>query len=410
MADFALKMDRVYKKFTRSERHDSLRDLLPALLKGSLKRVTSPTQLRKEEFWALHDVSFEIPKGQAVGIIGHNGAGKSTMLKHLSGLMKPTLGKIEVHGRLSALIEVGAGFHQDLTGRENVYLNGVILGMSREEVRRKFDEIVAFAELTEFIDMPVKRYSSGMYARLGFSVAAHLEPDILIVDEVLSVGDMVFQNKSFEKMRSVMRGGTTVIFVSHNLKAVADLCERSLFLQRGRLIQDGPTTEVIQHYMEAMQGTRADVSDREVVVERVVVRDQRGPRADFDAGEKAWIDVTVRAIRASRRVAVVLMVFDQRYYEIFNTSTERLGEQPVDMQPGEERTVTFEVSLHLAAGSFHVGISLYRYDISHLYDQLVPASTVLIRSPADVKGAVNLYPSVIEQPASATRALLDRAG
>src|SRR5689334_17224375 len=226
MSDVALSMDHVYKKFSRGERHDSLRDLLPALARGALRRAVRPFELKKEEFWALNDVSFEIRRGEAVGIIGHNGAGKSTMLKHLSGIMKPTSGRISVNGRLSALIEVGAGFHPDLTGRDNVYLNGVILGMSRTEVRRKFDEIVDFSGMKDFIDMPVKRYSSGMYARLGFAVAAHLEPDILIIDEVLSVGDYLFQAKGVAKMKSIAANGSTVIFVSHNLGAVADLCPR----------------------------------------------------------------------------------------------------------------------------------------------------------------------------------------
>ena len=187
----ALRMEHVYKKFKRGERHDSLRDLIPALFRRAVSKVAMVPELKEQEFWALRDVYFDIAKGEAVGIIGHNGAGKSTMLKHLAGIMRPTRGESRSNGRLSALIEVGAGFHQDLTGRENVFLNGVILGMSRAEIARKFDEIVEFSGLADFIDTPVKRYSSGMFARLGFSVAAHLDPDILIIDEVLSVGDFV---------------------------------------------------------------------------------------------------------------------------------------------------------------------------------------------------------------------------
>src|SRR5690606_16154390 len=223
MSSVALSMSHVYKKFLKGERHDSLRDLIPALAKRTLRLRRDPLALQKQEFWALQDISFEIGRGEAVAFIGNNGAGKSTLLKLLSGILTPTLGTLTVNGRLSALIEVGAGFHQDLTGRENVFLNGVILGMKRQEIRRKFDEIVEFAGLEQFIDTPVKRYSSGMYARLGFSVAAHLEPDILVIDEVLSVGDYAFQMKSLDKMRSVLKSGATVIFVSHNLRAVADL-------------------------------------------------------------------------------------------------------------------------------------------------------------------------------------------
>src|SRR3954467_5331388 len=229
MSEYSLRLDHVYKRFRRGEKHDSLRDLIPSLV----RRAVNPDReraLAPEEFWVLNHISFDLKRGETLGVIGHNGAGKSTMLKHLSGIMEPTRGKIEVNGRLSALIEVGAGFHPDLTGRENVYLNGVILGMSRAEVKRKFDEIVEFAGLEEFIDTPVKRYSSGMFARLGFSVAAHLDPDILLVDEVLSVGDYSFQRKCVERMTQVIENGTTVVFISHNLRAIGNLCARSLLL------------------------------------------------------------------------------------------------------------------------------------------------------------------------------------
>ncbi|HEY9229824.1 MAG TPA: ABC transporter ATP-binding protein, partial [Gemmatimonadaceae bacterium] len=224
-SDAVLAMDHVSKKFRRGEIYDSLRDLIPAMVSKVGKR-RSPSELGKKEFWALQDVSFEVMRGEAFGIVGSNGAGKSTILKLLSGIMKPTRGTITVRGRLSALIEVGAGFHQDLTGRENIFLNGSILGMTKEEIRRKFDDIVEFAGLRDFIDTPVKRYSSGMYARLGFSVAAHVEPDLLIVDEVLSVGDYLFQQKCIDRMTGILKGGTTVLFVSHNLHAVTDLCQR----------------------------------------------------------------------------------------------------------------------------------------------------------------------------------------
>src|ERR1700730_4031283 len=206
MSDVALRMEHVYKKFRKGEMYNSLRDLLPALT-GRMFQQRELRENDQREFWALQDLSFEVMQGEAFGIIGHNGAGKSTALKMLSRVMKPTKGRMVVNGRLSALIEVGAGFHQDLTGRENIFLNGVILGMSRAEIRRKFDEIVEFSGLTEFIDTPVKRYSSGMHARLGFSVAAHLEPDILVIDEVLSVGDFAFQRKGLEKMRAIAKSG-----------------------------------------------------------------------------------------------------------------------------------------------------------------------------------------------------------
>src|SRR6202045_1411143 len=198
MSEIALEFDGVWKKFKKGEIYDSLRDLIPALMKGLFS--SDDSELHKREFWALQDINFQVRRGEAFAIIGANGAGKSTALKLLSRILRPNRGHIIAHGRLSALIEVGAGFHPALTGRENVYLNGCILGMKRQEIARKFDEIVEFAGIAEFIDTPVKRYSSGMYARLGFAVAAHVDPDILVVDEVLSVGDIVFQNRCLEKM------------------------------------------------------------------------------------------------------------------------------------------------------------------------------------------------------------------
>lgn len=204
-----------------------------------------------EEFKALNDVSFSITRGEIVGVIGHNGAGKSTLLKVLSRITEPTRGRVEITGRVSSLLEVGTGFHPELTGRENIYLNGAILGMSRAEIRSKFDEIVEFAGVAKFLDTPVKRYSSGMYVRLAFSVAAHLEPEIMIVDEVLAVGDQEFQNKCLGKMRDVASSGRTVLFVSHNLHSVASLCTRVIAMSGGQIIDDGEPSAVIEKYLLA---------------------------------------------------------------------------------------------------------------------------------------------------------------
>jgi lipopolysaccharide transport system ATP-binding protein len=252
MSDIALQFNHVWKKFKKGERFDSLRDLIPSMA----KRIFSGNHggdLQEKEFWALKDLSFEVKKGEALGIIGPNGAGKSTILKLLSGILKPNKGNMKVKGRLSALIEVGAGFHYDLTGRENIYLNGAILGMTRKEVDNKFDEIVDFSGLHDFIDTPVKRYSSGMYARLGFSVAAHLDPDVLLVDEVLSVGDLAFQSKCIEKMQSFIKRGTTIIFVSHNLEAVRRLCPNAIFLDKGIIGSAGSSREAIEYYLKSVQ-------------------------------------------------------------------------------------------------------------------------------------------------------------
>jgi lipopolysaccharide transport system ATP-binding protein len=204
---------------------------------------------RSEDFWALRDVSFEVRQGEVVGIIGRNGAGKSTLLKILSRITEPTTGEVHLHGRVASLLEVGTGFHPELTGRENVFLNGAILGMHRAEIKRKFDEIVAFAEVEKFLDTPVKRYSSGMYVRLAFAVAAHLEPEILIVDEVLAVGDAQFQKKCLGKMQDVAKGGRTVLFVSHNMGVVTSLCPKAMWLNKGALQRTGASRDIVNEYL-----------------------------------------------------------------------------------------------------------------------------------------------------------------
>ena len=226
------------------------RGSLTGALRATAGRLLARASRRPPKtLWALRDVSFRVEPGEVVGVVGRNGAGKSTLLKILSRVVRPTAGEVDIYGRVGSLLEIGTGFHPDLTGRENVYLNGAIIGMRRQEVRRKFDEIVAFAELEEFLDTPVKFYSSGMYVRLAFSVAAHLEPEILIMDEVLAVGDMAFQQKCLEKMKEVGREGRTVFFVSHDLSSVRRLCGRALLLDAGRLVEEGTAGEVADNYL-----------------------------------------------------------------------------------------------------------------------------------------------------------------
>ena len=248
-------------------RYVALRDVLAEKARSLLRAPfawrqgnTSPLPAPRsssENFWALKGVSFEVKRGECVGIIGRNGAGKSTLLKILSRITEPTEGRVTLDGRVASLLKVGTGFHPELTGRENVYLNGAILGMTRAEIRKKFDEIVAFAEVEKFLDTPVKRYSSGMYMRLAFSIAAHLNPDILIVDEVLAVGDAAFQKKCLGKMEQVGHEGRTVLFVSHNMPTITRLCQRAILLQVGRMVNDGPAHEVTAIYLNSGQGTTA---------------------------------------------------------------------------------------------------------------------------------------------------------
>lgn len=233
----------------------SLRESLTRLVRSPLKVLRGDSE---ETVWALRDVGFSVLPGEVLGIIGRNGAGKSTLLKVLSRITEPTTGRIELYGRVGSLLEVGTGFHPELTGRENIFLNGAIIGMSRQEIERKFDEIVAFSELERFLDTPVKRYSSGMYMRLGFAVAAHLEPEILMVDEVLAVGDAQFQKKCLGKMGDVARLGRTVLFVSHNMAAVQSLCDRVLWLEQGSIIAEGSPEEVIGSYLKSAFSTELE--------------------------------------------------------------------------------------------------------------------------------------------------------
>lgn len=257
MSDTVIRVENLSKKYIlgqqKQERYTALRDVLANTVKSVGRQVLNPFSKKApkpatEEFWALKDVSFEIKQGDRVGIIGRNGAGKSTLLKVLSRITEPTTGRISIKGRVASLLEVGTGFHPELTGRENIYLNGSILGMSKFEIKKKFDEIVAFAEVEKFLDTPVKRYSSGMYVRLAFAVAAYLEPEILIVDEVLAVGDAQFQKKCLGKMGKVATEGRTVIFVSHNMSAIRTLCSTALMLDKGKVICSGGTNQCIASY------------------------------------------------------------------------------------------------------------------------------------------------------------------
>lgn len=258
MNDIAIRVENISKSYrigTAPERYRTLRDTITCAGRHLAERLTAgqgnPDDSSHSTIWALKDVSFDVRRGQVLGIVGRNGAGKSTLLKILSRVTEPSTGQAEIHGRVGSLLEVGTGFHPELTGRENIYLNGAILGMKRTEIERKFEEIVEFSEVGQFIDTPVKRYSSGMYLRLAFAVAAHLEPEILVVDEVLAVGDAEFQRKCLGKMSDVAQAGRTVLFVSHNMSAILRLTEETLVLEKGRLAYRAPTPEAVDYYMAA---------------------------------------------------------------------------------------------------------------------------------------------------------------
>lgn len=265
MSDVVLRAERLSKMYhigRREERPDSLREAVVAGFKvpwQRLRRGGAASDRDEDVIWALKDVSFEVERGEVLGVIGRNGAGKSTLLKILSQITEPTRGRAEIHGRVGSLLEVGTGFHQELTGRENVYLSGAVLGMTRSEIEQKFDEIVAYSGVEKFIDTPIKRFSIGMKVRLGFAVAAHLEPEIMLIDEVLAVGDASFQKKCIGKMSSISREGRTILFVSHDMTAIQSLCTRCLLIDRGQVLFDGSSGEAVKRYLQA-QAKRGEVT------------------------------------------------------------------------------------------------------------------------------------------------------
>jgi lipopolysaccharide transport system ATP-binding protein len=319
MGSLAIRVDGLSKRYrigSSSGGYTTLREALQRLLSAPFSRNARRSGSAPDEIWAVRDVSFEVPRGQVLGIIGRNGAGKSTLLKILSRITEPTSGEALLWGRVGALLEVGTGFHPELTGRENIYLSGAILGMKRTEIQANFDAIVAFAEVERFLDTQVKHYSSGMFTRLAFAVAAHLQTEILIVDEVLAVGDAAFQRKCLDKMQDVGRAGRTVLFVSHNLPAVTRLCERALLLEQGRVVADGPPHEVAGKYLHADEGgTGARVwhdaasapGDQVARLESVKVKDQRGQVVDaIDIREPFGVEVCYSNLTGSARVTAIL--------------------------------------------------------------------------------------------------------
>jgi ABC-type polysaccharide/polyol phosphate transport system ATPase subunit len=320
--------------------------------------------------WALKDVSFEVECSEVVGIIGHNGAGKSTLLKVLSRITEPTEGYADIHGRVGSLLEVGTGFHPELTGRENIYLNGAILGMRRKEVERKFDEIVAFAEVEKFLDTPVKRYSSGMYMRLAFAVAANLDPDILVVDEVLAVGDVAFQKKCLGRMREVASHGRTVLFVSHNMEAVRRLCTRCILLSRGRITEDGDPGEVIERYFRPVGAGRKTeptyVASSDVKSLTVEVDGRPADEAVWRTACPLRITIGVELKEPGSCPRVDIAFFRPDHLKVFSIN----GDRQIDLSGTDARhSWSLEFTIRdagLAAQSLYMDVGVRRHDERYL--------------------------------------------
>lgn len=365
----AIVIDNLSKRYrigARVEREDSLRDQIPATLKrvarGQVRRI------RREFMWALSDVSLEVEEGEVLGVVGRNGAGKTTLLKVLSRITAPTSGSADLYGRVGSLLEVGTGFHGDLSGRDNVYMNGSILGMRRAEIARKFDEIVEFSGVEKFIDTPVKRYSSGMAVRLAFAVAAHLDTDILLVDEVLSVGDFEFQQKSMGAMRAAAGSGRTVVFVSHNMPAVGELCTRAVLLDHGRVIGEGVVDQVVRQYLrlgEAQQGSISESShvtgSGELFLRRVVLLDDEGePVSQLGFGEPVRLRITAEVIHAVHDAAFEIGISTMSGVRLVTVTTVDGGKPPLRLEPGWCE-FDVEVETSLLPHEYSLDLSVHHY-------------------------------------------------
>jgi lipopolysaccharide transport system ATP-binding protein len=381
MSEIAIRVQNLSKQYkigVAKRPHDTLRDHVAEWAKSLLyrngrtpmsdtSRSAVTGQLSPDDYiLALKDVSFDVEEGEIVGIIGRNGAGKSTLLKILSRITDPTGGRAELYGRVGSLLEVGTGFHPELTGRENIYLNGSVLGMSKAEITKKFDEIVAFAEVERFIDTPVKRYSSGMYVRLAFAVAAHLEPEILIVDEVLAVGDTSFQRKCLGKMGDVARHGRTILFVSHNMGAVQALCNRGLFIKLGQLAFDGPVDEAARVYLQGLSSSaedpfaqnpeRSGTGSVRLIAARLLDSTNE-PSAYTVAGEKSSLEFTYKNADSVRRVKVIATVFNYLGIPVSNFDMELTNFLVHDL--GDEGKFLCHIpSLPLPPGEYRVAVAL----------------------------------------------------
>ena len=383
MSDTVIRVENLGKKYVLTHQQEgrskykALRDVIADGAKSLGKKLLKPGKEAfnpaHEEFWALQDVSFEIKQGNSVGIIGRNGAGKSTLLKILSRITEPTKGQISIKGRVASLLEVGTGFHPELTGRENIYLNGAILGMSKVEIERNFDEIVAFAEVEKFLDTPVKRYSSGMYVRLAFAVAAHLEPEILIVDEVLAVGDLNFQKKCLGKMENVASEGRTVLFVSHNMAAVRKLCSHAILLDKGTVKTQGDVHGVLKTYIEGADSTHfvydlRPPKDKDVpgYAYKLTVEDEHGhPVSSIPVGKPWQVRVNFTTTRKIEHFVIALGLMSSD-----DVPLKTSWSQPYSISAGEYQAVFREDIIILGTGRYSliVGLSQAHHTFHYIPD------------------------------------------
>jgi lipopolysaccharide transport system ATP-binding protein len=387
MSEIAIKVQHLGKQYRlggKQASYSTFRETLVNAAANPLLWLKGERKTDQNTFWALDDVSFEVNQGDAIGIIGRNGAGKSTLLKILSRITSPTRGRVDIYGRVGTLLEVGTGFHPELSGRENIYLNGAILGMSRIEIARKFDEIVAFSEIERFLDTPVKHYSSGMYVRLAFAVAAHLEPEILVVDEVLAVGDAAFQKKCLGKMGDVAHEGRTVLFVSHNMTAIQNLCKNCIFIDKGKINTIGPTEGIVKQYLLGISNDNhhksetnpgiVNLNDRinhyrpgEIIINKISLLDTNGEFRDiFQMGQKMVIRVDIQNLGEFRDSMIGITIKSETDQWLASINTGMNGEFKDEERNAREQATLVIPHLPFTPNTYWISISagnkLERFD------------------------------------------------
>jgi lipopolysaccharide transport system ATP-binding protein len=391
MADAGVWFEQVSKRFHRGEVHDSLRDLVPALARRIMGRKRSAEELQEGDFWAVRNVSFQVMPGETLGIIGGNGAGKSTVLKMLTQILRPTLGWAKVEGRIGALIEVSAGFHPDLTGRENVFLQGSIRGMPSAMLRQQFDSIVEFSGISDFIDTPVKRYSSGMNARLGFAIAAHLNPEVLIIDEVLAVGDFGFQSKAFNRIQELATSGIPVVIVSHQMDRIATLCSCAILLEQGAVAYMGKPADAIARYTSGFNQTRTEDHKGPIRIDSI------RPHSDLpvESGTDLTLTITGSVLGTecdADRHSVLFQVRSSQTGTVpFASSTARLG---VPLPADGEFRLELRLQMNLTPGVYALETGVYDERTSAIIAR-GPTASVQVGAGASFAGQVQLNPRIL---------------
>jgi lipopolysaccharide transport system ATP-binding protein len=374
----------------------------------------SKNRQTKRYHWAVKDVSFELYPGESLGIIGPNGAGKTTILKLLSQVTKPTSGEIQIQGRFSALIELGAGFHPDLTGRDNIFLNGTILGLTRSEIKKRFDEIIEFAGIGAYLDTPVKRYSSGMYARLGFAIAAHIDPEIMLIDEVLAVGDYAFRMKCYNRMDELRSKGTSLIFVSHNMEDVRRVCDRGIVMFKGEKAFEGTVDEAVSEYTNVLRRNASKsekidqpgfegLSQRRMThaakIERVELVGEDGiVRGTVKSGETVYLVVVVQFYENAESPVFAITIHGTNGDLVYDTTTRVLEIETPDFKAGERVEVRYKLDINLLDGIYHLATDLAYADLSCYYDFIAEALNLVVVNGNKAKGVANLNAEVEFNP------------